>query len=204
MIQSVMSVESGRISVNGFELNWVRVSPDEKSTRVLLLLDVDENTKAIENMDITRKFEQVDASFLVIQAVSVVPVETYVGKVGEFLPGVLSKLEFVSPVLVGKGTSAAGIIHSVESRAVKGSGIIALSPAPDERVFSLLYRIDIPAWFVYGRKSTHSEERTMFRYHDLTAGSRLLKIRGEVTSLYTERPSQFISLLADYLDHAGI
>ncbi len=116
---------------------------------------------------------------------------------------ICSSESFKAPIMVGSGLAGVASVYCAASSSQWISGAIAISPESVEEIYSVLYRVSVPVLYAYSRSDGNEKERTMFRYHDLTAGSRLIKLGGMASDIYIRRPSQFISLLDDYIDHAG-
>ncbi|MEM0155122.1 MAG: hypothetical protein QW597_00775 [Thermoplasmataceae archaeon] len=192
---------TGALKWNSVDLKYIMVKNSDGLKDVVLLLDPIGHVRDIEHLEIVRKAQGLNLNLLVILPEIKAEVGSHVEPLSESFSFACSNLGLESPVLIGSGYAALAIIVSLVNRKVGSSGFIAISPEYSEGIFSLLYRIEEPVWYIYGRGGPVEEERVMFRYHDLTAGSRLVKISGNARDIFVERPSQFISLLADYLDH---
>ena len=107
------------------------------------------------------------------------------------------------PIMVGSGLAGAASVYCAAGSSQWISGAIVISPESIAEIYSILHKVSVPVLYAYSRSDDIEEERKMFRYHDLTAGSRLVKLGGIASDIYIRRPSQFISLLDDYIDHAG-
>ena len=116
---------------------------------------------------------------------------------------ICSRESVKAPILVGSGLAGAASVYCATGSSPWIGGAIVISPESVEEIYSVLYKVSVPVLYAYSRSDGIEDERKMFRYHDLTAGSRLIKLGGMASDIYIRRPSQFISLLDDYVDHAG-
>jgi hypothetical protein len=197
-----MDQDTGTLNWNGANIKYFMAKNGNGLRDVVLLLDPAGHVREIEHLEVVRKVQGLNANMLVIFPEIKPGTGDFAGGLSDALAFACGSFGFGSPVLIGSGYAALAIVKSIINGMTGSSGSIAISPEYRESVFSMLYRIEAPVWYVYGREASLTEERTMFRYHDLTAGSRLIKVSGNARDFFVERPSQFISLLADYLDHA--
>jgi|GEM_PF-2828246 hypothetical protein len=126
-----------------------------------------------------------------------------VHQLAESVSQICSNESIKTPIMVGSGSAGVASVYCAADSHQWISGAMVISPECVEDIFSILYRVSVPVLYAYSRSDGIEKERTMFRYHDLTAGSRLIKLGGIASDIYIRRPSQFISLLHDYIDHAG-
>ena len=153
--------------------------------------------------EILRKAEQEDITLILA-------IYRYAGngsislqQLAESASQICSRESVKTPIMVGSGLAGAASVYCAAGSSPWISGAIVISPESVEEIYSVLYRVSVPVLYAYSRSDGIEEERTMFRYHDLTAGSRLIKLGRIASDIYIRRPSQFISLLDDYIDHAG-
>jgi len=192
------SLNYGKLTVN-----YIAPLQSGKGGNVLILHDSANDPVDPGSLDVLRKFDQAGITLVIATytygSQGVAQLKDMAGAILE----ICTKEGLEKTVLVGYGRSATAIVYSLTGNAKGIRGAIAIQPDPDEEVFSRLYGVTEPIWFLYSQVSGTDVERAMFRYHDLTAGSRLLKGKGNANDIYIKRPSQFFSLVEDYINHAG-
>ncbi|MHB1709027.1 MAG: alpha/beta fold hydrolase [Thermoplasmataceae archaeon] len=180
------------------------VSDNPSSKRNVFIMHNDSTGSANpDKFEILRKAEQEGITLLLAIYRYAGNGNVSVKQLAESASQICSRESIKTPIMVGSRSAGVASVYCAADSSQWISGAIVISPESAEEIYSVLYRVSVPVLYAYSRSDGIEVERTMFRYHDLTAGSRLIKLGGVASDIYIRRPSQFISLLDDYIDHAG-